>query len=551
MKLVTKLAITLILSGCGFVMIGALSLQRLKEVNTDFQYVMDNTLPSFNTINETNAMFLELRIKIRNFAFGWQSRNNDLYGGSDLETEAKNIRANGDLLLAKLSGYEKLFSDERDAVIYNDAKSELVKYLKMLDDLLIMIVSTRGSIDDISVANIAINDLAKQSKLVSRTFSEIVHYNEVLARDLAQKDHEYYGNAQITIVMSSILMLSLLLVLGLIVFKQLTFGVSEMKRVMDGVSRNLDFTIRGRILRSDEMGMLLSTFNVFLDTLHDAILKVKLESASLASTINALEASASTVANGSASQNQATSLIAASIEQLSVSIHHVGEQADLANQRAISTGQIALNSQQVIEKTTSQINSIFSAVNSVSSGVDALKEKNLEISKVIGVIRDVAERTNLLALNAAIEAARAGEHGRGFAVVADEVRNLAARTASSTTEISQLIGTIADLSYSARSSMDDAVKQVQSGVKLAKEADVAMSQIAQVAESTISLVDEMTTSLKEQSIATNSIAEQIEIVAKMVDENNSAASTTSEISEKMTEATKGINSVVALFKLTE
>jgi methyl-accepting chemotaxis protein len=162
--------------------------------------------------------------------------------------------------------------------------------------------------------------------------------------------------------------------------------------------------------------------------------------------------------------NQAIDIMQRSIEDISHSsinyqINSVGQgmggfeiiQRDLSlamealNEISIHSDQIADDSsktQKDVQATTEDVLQIVELITKTGTKIDSLTQKTNEISGVIGIINDIADKTNLLALNAAIEAARAGEHGRGFAVVADEVRKLAENTQKATQEISISVNTL-------------------------------------------------------------------------------------------------------------
>jgi methyl-accepting chemotaxis protein len=241
--------------------------------------------------------------------------------------------------------------------------------------------------------------------------------------------------------------------------------------------------------------------------------------------------------------------MAAAVEEMTVSVTHIADNAREASALSTDSGKRAGEGGRIIHETTSEIQSIANTVDQSAKVITQLGAQSDKISSVVKVIKEIADQTNLLALNAAIEAARAGEQGRGFAVVADEVRQLAERTAKSTAEISGMIDGIQKSTADAVNSMHGSVKTVEAGVKLAQSAEGAMQSIHDGASRVVQVVADMSAALSEQSAAANAIAQQVERVAQGADESSAAARGTADSATELSSLADKMDRELARFKL--
>jgi methyl-accepting chemotaxis protein len=261
-----------------------------------------------------------------------------------------------------------------------------------------------------------------------------------------------------------------------------------------------------------------------------------------------LATSSQQISAGTAAQSDSASSMAAAVEEMTVGIDHISRNAQDAQLYSRESDEVATRGGKIVQSVVDEIQGIALTVNESAAAVEALGEQSGQISAIVGTIKDIADQTNLLALNAAIEAARAGESGRGFAVVADEVRKLAERTTKSTHEISAMILAVQSGTATAVSSMKEGVSRVSSGVEQARLAGEAIGQVQAQSRQVLNAVSEITNALREQAAASTEIAQNVERIAQMAEENNAAASGNAETSDTLRKLSHALTTAIARFR---
>jgi methyl-accepting chemotaxis protein len=368
--------------------------------------------------------------------------------------------------------------------------------------------------------------------------------------NLAAETHESFNQVQMLMILSAGIALMLGLAAAVVIANSITRplnrALGEAERIADGDLRALTSeTITG----TDEPSRLLKALVLMRGNLHEMAKLIQQNAQQVSLAAHSLADSAKVVASSAQNQSAATSGAAATLEELTVSIHHVADNAEDAAAQAQTAGQTAQLGGTFVVNSSNQMNAVGQHVSESANQMGNLERDVGEIGKMATIIRDVADQTNLLALNAAIEAARAGETGRGFAVVADEVRKLAERTTKSAHEISEMIGRIQNGSATVNQYMGQSVQSVKDATNSSESAALAMQEIEGNAADVVSSVKQISHSLNEQKLAGQDLAARMEQVAQMAEENGGTVLQLASTADQLSSLAAQLQSAVNRFKI--
>lgn len=381
------------------------------------------------------------------------------------------------------------------------------------------------------------------------------------------------GNIIITLM---IVALAILAVLGIYITTLITKPLHEMQTELLKAQHG-DFTARGTYQSTDELGQVMQSFNLMMETLQDILSKVQTSANNVHN--NTAELSANIVQSTATTEHvvSSTQEIAAGSDQTKLELENnaivldqvvhgfngIQHALELINQLAARSSKEAVAGTTFVHANVTQMQQIQQSIKQSNGVIQTLATQVGEVDEILKVVNSISEQTNLLALNAAIEAARAGDHGKGFAVVADEVRKLAEQSLASTHSIAQILGNIKKDSVKSVDIMRVVLNEANKGLETTETTAQKFEEIAVHTKDVAPHIQSMTNTVNRMhdsmatftqnadtimSIAVNN-ARSSELVSSATEQQAQSMEDMQQAAHSLTDVATDLNEAVKQFKL--
>jgi methyl-accepting chemotaxis protein len=393
------------------------------------------------------------------------------------------------------------------------------------------------------------SDTAQLRNNIRDSITELQELIAKLASEAAAQGSSIESSTRMMILSFAVCGFIMGILIAFFIVRSITGGMARMVTLIQQIAANNLAVEDMQIVSEDEIGSAGKALNKMKNSLREMIQSIASTAEHVASASEEISSSATQQAQGSETQKDQTSQVATAMQEMSSTVLQVSDNSNKAAEAARKAADTAKHGGSIVEETLTKMRRIAESVGGTAKKMEELGKSSDQIGRIIGVIDDIADQTNLLALNAAIEAARAGEQGRGFAVVADEVRKLAERTTTATKEIAQMIKNIQDETKIAVTAMEAGTKQVEEGVTSTATAGDSLRQIIDMSNQVGEMITHIATAATEQSSATEQVNNNMDQIAQLVKESAVGAQQSAKACQDLSGLALDLQKMVGSFQL--